>query len=58
MKQVSKTPKRLASVNFTEDLLTWLDAMAEDAEMSRSAVVCAILNDYKESDKKIRVVVS
>lgn len=46
----------LASINFTQELLDWLDEMAPQLGMSRSALVCHILKFYKDSNKRPRFV--
>lgn len=49
--------KHLASINFTPELLEWLDRQASELDISRSALVCFLLNDYKNSDKNVKMVV-
>jgi hypothetical protein len=49
--------KQLASINFPKELITYLDAMAEECGINRSSLVCLIIQDFKDSGKKIRFVV-
>lgn len=47
--------RHLASINFPNDLLKYLDEMAEELDMNRSSLVVCILKDFQKSGKTIRV---
>ena len=48
--------RRLTSVNFPNDILEYIDRIADDVDMSRSAVICVILRAYMESNKTLKFV--
>lgn len=47
--------RHLASINFTEELLEFVDTLAEEIDMNRSSLVCAIIEDFKKSGKTFKV---
>jgi len=47
--------KHLASVNFTKELIEWLDQIQQETGMNRSSIVCLMLQDYKNSGRTISV---
>jgi metal-responsive CopG/Arc/MetJ family transcriptional regulator len=51
----NSAPRKLTSVNFTVELLDWVDDLSEELAMNRSALVCAILDDFKKSGKTFKI---
>ena len=47
--------KHLASINFPNDLLEYLDDLAKELDVNRSSLVCTILKDFQQSGKTIRI---
>lgn len=47
--------RHLASVNFTSELMEFLDTLSDELDMNRSSLVCLIVDDFKKSGKKIKV---
>lgn len=47
--------RHLASINFPEELLTYIDNLAEELDMNRSSLVCLILKDFQKSGKTFRL---
>lgn len=47
--------RHLASINFTDEMLEFLDNLAEEAGLNRSSLVCMIVSDFMKSGKTVRL---
>ena len=47
--------RHLASINFTDELLAFVDDLADELDMNRSSLVCAIVEDFKNSGKTFKI---
>ncbi len=46
---------QLASINFPKDLVDYLDNMSSELNISRSYLVCIVLEEFRKSGKKIHL---